>query len=308
MTVTTVEHPTGTDITVNLDGLWLLQALLGIQRLAPELRGRPYGEPRRAEQDWLTSHPGLSVLIEQGIADADGVVRPDIAERMAVLAAPDVEVVVLVSHGRMDWGQAALDDPSTWRAVPDGQLRIVLARRDRRWASAVRADEQIAIDDFSGGGDADRLARLVCDGLDSISMVAPAQFSAVNVPLDEMKDAAAQRLQAGEASRRDAPLRAIGLRGAALAAVRSALDEPTGEAVLYARAYVDTTAVPSESVLDVRDTEAGRLAMYRLNPPRGSRQEAMAIMPAAPAQVCHGVSTVLASVAVRSWETHRSNW
>lgn len=306
MTVTTVEHPTGTDITVNLDGLWLLQALLGIQRLAPELRGRPYGEPRGAEQEWFTRHPGLSVLIEQGIADADAVVRPDIAERMGVLATPDVEVVVLVSHGRMDWGQAALDDPSTWRAVPDGQLRIVLARRDRRWASAVRADEQIAIDDWCGG-DADVLARLVSDGLDSINMVAPAQFSAVNMPLDEMKDAAAQRLPAGEASRRDAPLRTIGLRGAALAAVRAALDEPTAEAVLYARAYVDTTAVRSESVLDVRDTEAGRLAMYRLNPPRGSRQESMAITPAAPAQVCHGVSTVLASVAVRSWETHRSN-
>jgi EspG family len=306
MTVTTVEHPTGTDITVNLDGLWLLQALLGIQRLAPELRGRPYGEPRRAEQKWLKRHPGLSVLIEQGIADADAVVRPDIAERMAVLATPDVEVVVLVSHGRMDWGQATLDDPSTWRAVPDGQLRIVLARRDRRWASAVRADEHIAIDDWCGG-DADGLARLVYDGLDSIGIVAPAQFSAVNVPLDDMKDAVAQRLQASEASHRDAPLRAIGLRGAALAAVRSALDEPTAEAVLYARAYVDATAVPSESVLDVRDTEAGRLAMYRLNPPCGSRQESMAITPAAPAQLCHGVSTVLASVAVRSWETHRSN-
>jgi hypothetical protein len=299
-------EPGADAITVNVDGLWLLQALLGIQRLAPELRGRPYGEPRRAEQEWFTRHPGLSVLIEQGIADADGVVRSDIAERMAVLAAPDVELVVLVSHGRMDWGQASLDDPATWRAVPDGQLRIVLARRDRRWASAVRADEQITIDDV-GGVDADRLVRLVCDGLDSINMVAPAQFSAVNVPLDEMKDAAAQRLQTSDASRRDAPLRAIGLRGAALAAVRSALDEPTAEAVLYARAYVDTTAVPSVSVLDVRDTEAGRLAMYRLNPPRGSRQESMAITPAAPAQVCHGVSTVLASVAVRSWDTHLSN-
>ena len=35
----TDEARSTTDITVNLDGLWLMQALLGIARLAPELRG-----------------------------------------------------------------------------------------------------------------------------------------------------------------------------------------------------------------------------------------------------------------------------
>jgi EspG family len=299
----TIAGPSTTDITVNLGGVWLLQALLGIVRLAPELRSRPYGEPRDGN-DWATRHPQLGVLVEQGICDETGAVRPDIADRMAVLAVPDVEVVVLVSRGPLTWSpQMSLADESTWRAVPEEQLRIVLARRQGRWASAVRAADQITIDDWCGG-DADGLARLVYDGLDSIGIAAPAQFSAVNVPLDDMKDAVAQRLQASDAGRRDAPLRAVGLRGAALAAVRAALDEPVAEAVLYARAYVDAATMPSESVLDVRDTEAGRLAMYRLNPPRGSRQESMSIAPAAPAQVCHGVSTVLASVAVRSWETH----
>jgi EspG family len=292
-----------TDITVNLDGLWLLQALLGIVRLAPELRGRPYGEPRSG-QEWLTGHPGVSVLAGQGMCDEAGVVRPDIAARVAVLAVPDVEVVGLVSRGPVTWSpQVSLDDPSTWRAVRDEQLRIVLARRAGRWASAVRAGERITIDDW-GGGDADGLARLVCEGLNSINVVEPAKFSAVNVPLVEMKDAVAQRLQASDAGRRDAPLRSVGLRGAALAAVGAALDEPVAEAVLYARAHVDADTAMSLSVLDLRDIEAGRVAMFRLNPPRGSRQEWMSVGPATPAQVCHGVSTVLASVAVRSWETH----
>ena len=144
----TTDTPTS-DITVNLEGLWLLQAMLGISQLAPELRGRPYGQPQSTE--WLTAHPGLGVLVDQGIADEGAVVRSDVAERMAVLASPDVEVVVLVSRGPMSVvTPAVMDDPSTWRAIPDEQLRIVLARRDGRWASAVRAGSDITVDDCPG--------------------------------------------------------------------------------------------------------------------------------------------------------------
>ena len=94
----TAEIPTTptSDITVNLEGLWLLQAMLGISQLAPELRGRPFGQPQSAE--WLTAHPGLAVLVDQGIADEGAVVRSDIAARMKVLASPDVEVILLVSR------------------------------------------------------------------------------------------------------------------------------------------------------------------------------------------------------------------
>ena len=164
-----VDDVRSTDITVNLDGLWLLQALLGIAGLAPELRGRPYGQPRST--DWLTAHPGLGVLVEQGICDDAGVVRSDIAARMAVLAAPDVEVVVLVSNGPMNVATpVVMDDPATWRAIPDEQLRIVLARRDGRWASAVRAGSSITVDDC-GGVDGQRLEGLVREGLDSVHRV-----------------------------------------------------------------------------------------------------------------------------------------
>lgn len=60
----------------------------------------------------------------------------------------------------------------------------------------------------------------------------------------------------------------------------------------------------SESVLNLRDTTAGRVALYRLNPAQGSRQEWMAIAPGGATQIRHGLITVLASVPVRSWPTH----
>ena len=298
----TTEQPPVTDITVNLEALWLLQALLGIPRLASELRVRPYGQPRSTE--WVTQHPGLGVLVGQGICDDGGVVRADIAERMAALAAPDVEVVMLVSRGRLNWSNpVVLDDPATWRAIPDEQLRIVVSRRHGRWTSAVRTGEVITIDDCEPV-DSERLEQLVCQALDSVHHVEPARITAVNIPLDSMLGALADHAQAGSVAAKQAALRAAGLRGAALAELAAALDEPQAEAVLYARAYVDAETSLSASVLNLRDTVSGRVALYRLSPPHGSLQEWMAIAPATPAQVRHGVGTVLGSVTVRSWDAH----
>lgn len=293
------ENASLTDITVNLDGLWFLQALLGIDRLAPELRGHPYGHAR--SQDWITTHPGLTVLVEQGICDENAVVRADIVARMKVLANPDIEVIVLVSRGPMDWAvPVELEDPSTWRAIPDEQLRIVLACGAGRWASAVRAGGHITIDDCAAV-DTDGLARMVTDALDSVHPVAPARISAINVPLEQMVSAVTAHGQALTAASKRAALRAVGLRGAALAELEQALSDPVAEAVVYARAYADAGAVSSESVLDLRDTAAGRVALYRLTPAQGSRQEWMAIAPGGASQIRHGLTTVLSGVGMRSW-------
>ena len=300
----TAEIPTTphSDITVNPEGLWLLQAMLGISQLAPELRGRPYGQPQSTE--WLTAHPGLAVLVDQGIADEGAVVRSDIAARMKVLATPDVEVILLVSRGPMNVvTPVVMDDPSTWRAIPDEQLRVVLARRDGRWASAVRAGSYITIDDCPGT-DQEWVQRLVGEALDSVHRVEPARISAVNVPLDEMRTAIAAHAKADSAAAKLAALRALGLRGGALAELGAALDDPQAEALVYARAHVDIDTVWSQTVLNLRDTASGRVALYRLNPPPGSQQEWLAIAPATPAQLHHALTTVFDSVGVRAWASH----
>ncbi|WP_205878875.1 ESX secretion-associated protein EspG [Mycobacterium camsae] len=296
--------PTATDITVNLDGLWLLQALVGVNRLAAELRGRPCGQPRSMK--WIAQHPGLAVLVAEGICDEAAVVRSDIATRMRVLGTPDVEVVVLVSHGPMTWSSEVLmDDPSSWRAIPDGQLRIVLARREGRWASAVRAGSHVTIDDCAAAVDADWLVRLVCDALDSVHYVEPARISAVNVPMDGICTAAAELSGISTAGlSQQAALKSVGFSGTTLAQLTEALQEPVAEAVLYARAYVEGAAVAGESVLNLRDTKSGRVALYRVNPPRGSHQQWMAVGPAHQGQIRHGVLAALDSVAVNSWDTH----
>ena len=129
-------------LSVNVDALWLVQALLGVERLAPELRTRPYGAARNDE--WVGEHPGLQSLREAGVVDANGEVIPDLASRLAILNAPDVEVVILVARGQVAWGAERLGDPTTWRTIPEDQLRVVLARRDGKWVSAARAGDGMA--------------------------------------------------------------------------------------------------------------------------------------------------------------------
>ena len=292
------------DVTVNLEGMWLLQALLGIPTLAPELRAVPYGAARTDE--WLDSHPGVDVLREEGLVDNGRHVVDVLAGRLAVLAVPDVEVAVLMSHGPMNWMPLDnLDDPSTWRAVRDEQLRVVLARRDGRWVSAVRAGTEITIDDVAGGG-AEWLGQMVMGLLDGLHPCEPSRMAALNVPMEEIVDIATARAGSGaDAPNRDAPLRALGVRGAALSELAAVIDEPLVEAVFYARAYVDTEIRHSVSALNLRDTDAGRLAMYRLAAMRGSAQAWMTIAPATIAQVEQGVRAVLSSVDVATWDTHR---
>jgi EspG family len=302
MSVDTCDVPS--DLTVNLNALWLLQAMLQITTLAPELRALPYGAAR--SEEWLPQHHGVQALRERGLVDADGQVVDTLAQRMRVLAAPDVEVAVLVSRGGpITTAQTSLDDPGTWRAIPDDQLRIVLARRQNRWVSAVRAGDDVTIDDLAGGG-TDWLASVLQGQLDAIHPVGPSRMPAINVALDQITAIAAERGgTAAEAASRDAALRALGVSGAALAELAELIDHPVAEAVMYARGYVDGQSRTGGTVLGVRDTEAGRVVWYRMAAVRGAGQDWMTIAAATDAQLQLGVRSVLAGVDVANWDTHQ---
>jgi hypothetical protein len=295
------------DVTVNLHGMWMLQAMLDIATVAPELNTVPYGAPR--ENTWLSGDPRIEQLQAAGVVGADGHVVPEIAARMQVLGFPDVEVALLISRGALSWkGRIDVTDPSTWkRDIPDNQLQIVLARRDGRWVSAARAGDDITIDDVGfDGGSAIWLRDIVVDQLNALNPVNPSRMEALNLPYEDVLTAAAQRAVAPEdSSQRELPLRTLGVPPAALAELGALLDEPVIEAVLYARAYNDTRRVSAVTALNIRDTESGRVALYQMLAPRGSSQDWMVIAPGSPGQILQGIQTVLSSVNVRDWENHQ---
>jgi hypothetical protein len=307
MTMTTTSEQCG-DVTVNLAGMWMLQAMCDIATVAPELATVPYGAPRTGE--WLAADPRIDELQAAGLLGADRQPLPAVAQRMAVLGAPDVEVLALIARGPLRWAPPIdVTDPATWvRDIPEDQLHIVLARRDDHWVSAVRAGDQITIDDVHRGDGpcAPWVRDLLLGQLDALHPVGPSRMAAMNLPHDDVLAAVKVRAAATAGSpQRDLALAPLGIPPAAVAEFRALLDEPVVEACLYARAYVDARPVAGTSPLNLGDTPAGRVALYRMVPARGSTQDWMSIAPATPVQVLAGVRTVLGSVGVRDFDKHR---
>lgn len=297
-----MDPSTRTDITVNVEGFWMLQALLDIRHVAPELRCRPYVSTD--SNDWLSEHPGMAVMREQGIV-VDDEVNEVVAARMRVLAAPDLEVVALLSLGKLRYGVIDDEDqPPGTRDIPDNEFRVLLARRGEHWVSAVRVGTDITVDDVSVT-DAASIAALVIDGMESIHHADPAQITAVNVPMEEMLEATQSWQDSGFNIFTGGDLRRMGISPATVAALGQALSEPAAEAAVYARQYRDDAKGPSASVLSLKDGSGGRIALYQQARTAGSGEAWLAICPATPQLVQVGVKTVLDTLPYGAWKTHR---
>jgi hypothetical protein len=294
---------TRTDITVNVDGFWMLQALLDIRHVAPELRCRPYVSTDSS--DWLHDHPGLAVMRDQGIVVGElNEVQEEVAARMRVLAAPDLEVIALLSRGKLAYG--VVDDenqPPGSRDIPDNEFRVVLARRGQHWVSAVRVGNDITVDDVAVA-DSASIASLVLDGLESIHHAEPAAINAVNVPLEEMLEATKSWQESGFNVFSGGDLRRMGVSAATVAALGQALSDPAAEVAVYARQYRDDAKGPSASVLSLKDGSGGRIALYQQARTAGSGEAWLAICPATPQLVQVGVKTVLDTLPYGEWKTH----
>ena len=301
-----MDQSTRTDITVNVEGLWMLQALLDIRHVAPELRCRPFVSTD--SMDWLNEHPGMAVMREQGIVTGD-TVEESIAARMRVLAAPDLEVVALLARGKLLYGvkekeEGAEDEPVGSRDIPDNEFRVLLARRGQHWVSAVRVGDEITVDDVSVA-DTASIAALLLDALESIHHADPAAINAVNVPLEEMLEITKTWQSAGFNVFSGGDLRRLGISAATVAALGQALSDPAAEAAVYARQYKDDAKAPSASVLSLKDGSGGRIALYQQARTAGSGEAWLAICPATPQLVQVGIKTVLDTLPYGEWKSHR---
>ncbi|HYB35163.1 MAG TPA: ESX secretion-associated protein EspG [Mycobacterium sp.] len=299
------QQTTRTDVTVNVEGFWMLQALLDIRHVAPELRCRPFVSTD--SMDWLNEHPGMAVMREEGIV-TDDTVNEHVAARMRVLAAPDLEVIALLSRGKLLYGVIEKDEgeeqPPGSRDIPDNEFRVVLARRGQHWVSAVRVGDEITVDDVAIS-DTASIAALVFDGLESIHHAEPAAINAVNVPLEEMLEVTKVWQSSGFNVFSGGDLRRLGISAATVAALGQALADPQAEAAVYARQYRDDERAPSASVLSLKDGSGGRIALYQQARTAGAGEAWLAICPATPQLVQVGVKTVLDTLPYGEWKTHR---
>lgn len=99
--------PPVTAIETTCEGVWLLQALCGVEMLPSPLLLRPYV----AASGVPGSHPGIPVLREAGALIDDETVHPTVAKWIETLGAPDIALSVDVRRGPQF-------------------MRLVVARRD----------------------------------------------------------------------------------------------------------------------------------------------------------------------------------
>jgi hypothetical protein len=157
-------------LTTTLDGLWALQALAGIEVLAPELGLRPH-LPSVESRESALAHPVATDLHAAGIIDAGGVVDETIQEWLTVLSRRDVAVLLYVQT------PAAADDPE----------RILLARFAHWWVALERCGTQVRL---SGAGTAtsERSAGLLINAqIERLcGQMAPAPLRPVTIDIAEI--------------------------------------------------------------------------------------------------------------------------
>jgi hypothetical protein len=261
-------------LTTSCEGLWLLQALCGVETLPSVLVVRPF----IADADPPTGHPGLAVLEEAGAIVA-GTVHPQIQVWLETLGAPDVVLCCMVSRG-------------------GAHLRVAIARRDAMTVAASRHDDDIVVESI-GGVPSMRslLGRLLpmC-GPDT----APADFKPIMVPTADLVDGLGAVVR-GEHTPA-VVLGRLGLDPDQRRIVTAMSDRPEMElsvAVVRRDERGDHVGIAS---VTVADTDAGRVVAGPVRSDNGSWWTMIA--PGTLDAAARALDTLLQTVDIASWNEH----
>ena len=227
-------------LEVGLGGMWVLQALCGVETLPVALRCPPFIPSRHA--DLLTgggaapisSTPEYRDLRACGAVDADGRVDEPISSWLAIIGRPDREITLAIRR------------PGT----PPTEQVMVICRRDRYLAKIARHTDRILLDTVGVSSDPEWQTGLVGAAITAaIGEYEAADIRAVNIPTGKLqagRDPAAVLARAADNPRQAAML------GAATRAAESALS------VII---VVDhgATDVIGQRILSIADTRYGRI-------------------------------------------------
>jgi hypothetical protein len=103
-------------LTTTIDGLWVLQAVTGVEQLCPELGLRPL-LPRLETPELALRHPVVAELKACGALDEAGNADPMIREWLTVLLRRDLGLLLHLSVPGRDPTRAAICRFATWWVV-----------------------------------------------------------------------------------------------------------------------------------------------------------------------------------------------
>ncbi len=103
-------------LTTTLDGLWVLQAVTGVEQTCPELGLRPL-LPRLDTAERALRHPVAAELVAAGAIDEAGNADPMIREWLTVLLRRDLGLLVTIGVPGREPTRAAICRFATWWVV-----------------------------------------------------------------------------------------------------------------------------------------------------------------------------------------------
>ena len=264
------------DLTTTPNGIWILQALLGVEKMPTALRLRPFipsvdGDGTVATEigqvPWSQTAEYNS-LLAAGVVDQHGRVDDAVRDWMAVVGRPQREVLVVIRRPK------PLDGP-----IPDGEdppalidERVMsICQRDRWLAMIARSRDEIVLAPLGEAARSDEQVDLICDTvLHAFSHGDAAAISGFNVPSAALQKALDDNVPKGRT-----------MLAAALARLGLSPDQV---AVLSAATSLDESAMAVVTVIDhgvqdhfhedgvsVIDSELGRITISYTTGPDGTR-------------------------------------
>jgi hypothetical protein len=244
------------------NGVWVLQALLGVETLPSALRLRPFVPSVYDEALVVATDAGAvpvkqtaqyASLVAAGVIDAAGRVDDTVRDWMRVLGRPDRQVVLAIRR----------PDPATaGTPSPTVEERVLVVCRHRRWmAMAAREGDEVVIDAVGESDRHDEQVELICNTLlPAFGEAEPAEIEGVNVRAELIYSALTSGAPHGRAVVASALAR-LGLQPA-LTEVLTAVAR-FDESAMAVVSLIDSgvTAHVHSRVVTVADTEFGRISI-----------------------------------------------
>ena len=266
-------------LSTTTEGLWLLQALCGIETLPAVLVTRPF----IAEVGPPSSHPGFDTLVEAG-AIRSGEVHPQIRAWLETLGAPDIVLGAMIER-RNPTGEAQ-------------HLRIAIARRAGMTVALTRHAEDVTVEDL-GAVPTMRalLARLLplCG-----PATRPAEFDTILVPTSEFLDGLTSVVR-GEHTPKVA-LGRLGLTPDQQRVITAAADRPLMEMSLGVVRHGATGDQVGIAAVAITDTAEGRVVTGPVRSESG--QWWTTLTPGTLAAGAGALTNLLGTVGLTDWYGH----
>ncbi len=264
------------ELTTTPSGIWLLQALLGVEKMPTALRLRPFVPSIDGGGSVATDIGEIPLertaeyasLLAAGVIDARGQVDEAVRDWMAVVGRPQREVVVVIRRPKPFDG--------TWTTAGDQpalveERTMSICQRERWLAMIARSDDQVVLAPVGEASRTDAQVELIGDTvLHALCTGQPAAISGFNLPSAALEQALTGTLG------KEHPMVASALTRLGLT--------PDQVAVMSAAARLDESAMAVVAVIDhgvkphvhpdvisVIDSELGRITISYTTGPDGTR-------------------------------------